>query len=161
MVPSVIPLEMQLPKADDCLNLDNIDRKTVFGYESFRPGQMEAISSILRGDDTLALLPTGGGKSVVYTVPAIIKQGLTVVIEPLKFIMEEQTEKLREKHVPAFYFNSSLTEMEMEFTINALSNKDTPYAILFTSPECVLSPITIVQCFKEVAQDRTVEFFCS
>ena len=118
MVPSVIPLELQLPKAVDCLNLDNIDRdiedyvlKTVFGYESFRPGQMDAISSILRGDDTLALLPTGGGKSVVYTVPAIIKQGLTVVIEPLKFIMEEKTEKLREKHVPAFYFNSSLTEM--------------------------------------------------
>ncbi len=109
MVPNVIPLEMQSPKPEDCLKLDNIDRdieeyvlKTVFGYESFRPGQMEAISSILRGDDTLALIPTGGGKSVIYTVPAIIQQGLTVVIEPLKFIMEEQTEKLREKHVPAF-----------------------------------------------------------
>jgi ATP-dependent DNA helicase RecQ len=109
MVPSVIPLKMQLPKADDCLNLDNIDRdigdyvlKTVFGYESFRPGQMEAISSIVRGGDTLALLPTGGGKSVVYTVPAIIKQGLTVVIEPLKFIMEEQTEKLRESMYQPF-----------------------------------------------------------
>ncbi len=53
--------------------------------------------------------------------------------------MEEQTEKLNEKHVPTFYFNSSLTEVEMDFTINALTNKDTPYAILFTSQECVLS----------------------
>ena len=77
---------------------------------------------------------------MICTVAAVIKQGLTVVIEPLKFIMEEQTEKLRKKHVSAFYFNSSLTDIEMEFTITSLSRKDTPYAILFTSPECVMSP---------------------
>ena len=111
-----------------------------FLADLFRPGQMEAICSNLDGNDTLILIPTGGGKSLIYTIPAIIKRGLSIIIEPLKFIMEEQTDKLRRKHVPAFYFSSSLTEVEMEFTINSLSAKDVPYAILFTSPECVMSP---------------------
>ena len=70
---------------------------------------------------------------------AVLKKGLTVVIEPLKFIMEEQAEKLRQKQVPAFYYNSSLTETEMEHVANALSRNDLPYAILFTSPECIVS----------------------
>ena len=111
-----------------------------FLADLFRPGQMEAICSNLDGNDTLILIPTGGGKSLIYIIPAIIKRGLSIIIEPLKFIMEEQTDKLRRKHVPAFYFSSSLTEVEMEFTINSLSAKDVPYAILFTSPGCVMSP---------------------
>lgn len=113
--------------------------KYLYGYDSFRDGQLEAIKAILQGKDTLALIPTGGGKSVVYTLPAILNQGLTVVIEPLKFIMEEQAEKLRLKQIPGFFFNSSLTDTEMEFVINNLCRQDLSQAILFTSPECIVS----------------------
>ena len=71
---------------------------------------------------------------------AILKQGLTVVIEPLNFIMEEQAEKLRQKEVPAFFFYKlSLSYTEMEFVVNALCRQDLPCAILFTSPECIVS----------------------
>lgn len=113
--------------------------KRLYGHDSFRDGQLEAICSIVEHSDTIVIIPTGGGKSVVYTVAAVLMQGLTVVIEPLKFIMEEQSEKLRSKQIPAFYYNSSLTDTEMDFVVNALCRLDLPYAILFTSPECIMS----------------------
>ena len=105
---------------------ENQDEKEVFvlkklyEHDSFRDGQLEAIRSILQCNDTLVLIPTGGGKSVIYTVAAVLIQGLSVIIEPLKFIMEEQAEKLRAKQIPAFYYNSSLTDTEMDFGVNAL-----------------------------------------
>ena len=113
--------------------------KYLYGYNSFRDGQLEAIQSILQGKDTLTLIPTGGGKSVVYTLPEVLKQGLTIVIEPLKFIMEEQANKLREKQISSFFYNSSLTDREMDYVINCLSRLDLTQVILFTSPECIVS----------------------
>ena len=71
--------------------------KTVFGYEEFRAGQLEAIQAILNGDDCVVRMPTGGGKSMLYVIPSIIKQELTIVIQPLKFLMEEQVSSLRKK----------------------------------------------------------------
>ena len=124
------------------LNQDNRELyilKELYGYDSFRVGQLEAIQSILQDKDTLVLIPTGGGKSLIYTMAAVLKQGLTIIIEPLKFIMEEQAENLRQKQVPAFFYNSSLTDTEMEFVVNALCRQDLPFAILFTSPECIVS----------------------
>ena len=100
------PVELPENKAEQELFV----LKHLYGYEIFRDGQLEAIRSITDGNDTLVLIPTGVGKSVVYTVAAVLMQGLTVVIEPLKFIMEEQAEKLRLKKVPAFYYNSSLMQ---------------------------------------------------
>ncbi len=82
------------------LNQDNRELyllKELYGYHSFRVGQLEAIQSILQDKDTLVLIPTGGGKSLIYTMAAVLKQGLSIIIEPLKFIMEEQAEKLRQK----------------------------------------------------------------
>ena len=70
---------------------------------------------------------------------AVLSQGLTMVIEPLKFIMEEQVENLRQKHVLAFFYNSSLTDTEMEYVLNELSWQDLPYVLLFTTPECIVS----------------------
>ena len=113
--------------------------KKIYGFDKFKEGQLEAISSITQGKDTLVLIPTGGGKSVTYTVAGILMQGLCVVIEPLKFIMEEQAEKLRAKQIHAFYFNSSLTDTEMDYVVNAICRRDFPYVMLFTSPECILS----------------------
>ena len=111
----------------------------LYGYQSFRPGQLEAIQSIMKQKDTLIKIPTGGGKSVIYTVAAVLSQGLTVVIEPLKFIMEEQVEMLCQKYDLAFFYNSSLADTGMEYVLNELSRQDFPYVLLFTSPECIVS----------------------
>ena len=62
----------------------------IFGHEAFRPGQKETIDNILAGNDNIALLPTGGGKSIIYSVAAIIQGGIHIVVEPLKSLMEEQ-----------------------------------------------------------------------
>ena len=114
--------------------------KQLYGLDSFREGQLEAIRSITDGNDTLVIIPTGGGKSLIYSVAAVIMQGLTIIIEPLKFIMEEQAEKLRAKQIPAFYYNSALTDTEIDYVVNTLCRQDLPYAVLFTSPECISSP---------------------
>ena len=113
--------------------------KHLYGFDSYREGQLEAIRSITDGCDTLVIIPTGGGKSLIYSVAAVIMQGLTVVIEPLKFIMEEQADKLRAKQIPAFFYNSSLTDTEMDYVVNTLCRQDLPYTVLFTSPECISS----------------------
>ncbi|XP_020626444.1 ATP-dependent DNA helicase Q-like 1 isoform X2 [Orbicella faveolata] len=113
--------------------------KTVFGYDSFREGQQQAIQAIVEGKDCVILMPTGGGKSLIFTIASIIKQGLTVIIEPLKFLMEEQVAALREKGVSAFYFNSSLTDTEMDFVVHSLTRFRSQYVMLFTSPECIFN----------------------
>src|SRR5205823_9033100 len=65
-----------------------------FGYEDFRPGQIDVVAAVLGGNDTLAVLPTGGGKSLCYQVPALVRPGLTVVISPLISLMKDQVDRL-------------------------------------------------------------------
>ena len=112
--------------------------KTVFGYETFRAGQLEAIQAILNGDDCVVLMPTGGGKTMLYVISSIIKQGLTIVIQPLKFLMEEQVSSLRKKGIHALFFNSSLKK-EADSVIHYLTRCNSLYVILFTSPECIFN----------------------
>lgn len=122
-------------KGDETLHV----LKTIFGYESFREGQQEAIQAIVEGKDCVVLMPMGGGKSLIFTIAAILMQGLTIVIQPLKFLMEEQMAALREKGVSAFFFNSSLTDTEMDFVIHSLTRFRSQYVMLFTSPECIFN----------------------
>ncbi len=148
--------QIQLPENE--ANKEVFVLKQLYGYESFTDGQLEAIRSITQNNDTLVLIPTGGGKSVVYTVAAVLMQGrLSVVVEPLKFIMEEQADKLRSKQVPAFYYNSSLTDAEMDFVVNTLCRQDLPYAIIFTSPECIMSS-KLQHVLKKWNDDRKLSF---
>ena len=109
--------------------------KTVFDYEEFRAGQLEAI---LNGDDCVVLMPTGGRKSMLYVISLIFKQGLTIVIQSIKFLMEEQVSSLRKKGIHALFFNSSLKK-KAESVIHYLTRCNSQYVILFTSPECIFN----------------------
>ncbi len=79
-----------------------------WGYQSFRPGQDEAIQSVFEGRDTLVLFPTGGGKSLCYQVPATVLDGMTVVISPLVALMQDQVHQLKEQGISATFINSTL-----------------------------------------------------
>jgi ATP-dependent DNA helicase RecQ len=86
--------------------------KTVFGYASFRPYQEEIITGLIRGEDAFVLMPTGGGKSLCYQVPALHREGCALVVSPLISLMKDQVDALSANGVPAAYYNSSLGERE-------------------------------------------------
>jgi ATP-dependent DNA helicase RecQ len=86
--------------------------RTRFGYPDFRAGQTDAVSAILAGRDTLVVLPTGGGKSLCYQVPALVLDGLTVVISPLISLMKDQVDALEARGLPATFVNSTLSTAE-------------------------------------------------
>lgn len=107
--------------------------KEYFGYSSFRKGQEEIIKNILAGNDTLAIMPTGGGKSICYQVPALVMEGITVVVSPLISLMKDQVDALTSVGIPSTYVNSSLTAKEVsERMVNI---KKGTYKILYIAPE--------------------------
>ena len=78
-----------------------------YGYKSFRKGQENIITSILQGEDVLAIMPTGGGKSICYQVPALILDGLTIVISPLISLMKDQVDNIKNMGIISPYINST------------------------------------------------------
>src|SRR5438874_12404231 len=86
--------------------------KKYFGYETFRPLQERIIVDALAGRDVFALLPTGGGKSLCFQLPALIRDGLTVVVSPLIALMKDQVDALRASGVAATFLNSTLTRSQ-------------------------------------------------
>lgn len=107
--------------------------KTYFGYESFRNGQEAIITSLLSGEDALAIMPTGAGKSICYQVPALLLPGITLVISPLISLMQDQVKSLNEAGIHAAFINSSLTEAQISKAL-ALALKGT-YKIIYVAPE--------------------------
>ncbi|MGN0667242.1 MAG: DNA helicase RecQ [Huintestinicola sp.] len=107
--------------------------KQYFGYESFRTGQEELVTSILAGRDCLGVMPTGAGKSVCFQVPALMFDGITIVISPLISLMSDQVSSLVQAGIRAAYINSSLTSAQMSKVIsNAYSGM---YKIIYIAPE--------------------------
>ena len=109
-----------------------------FGHDTFRPGQGEIIDALLKGQDVLAIMPTGAGKSVCYQVPGMLLSGITLVISPLISLMKDQVTALNAAGMPAAYMNSSLTQTQMERAI-ALAAQG-KYKFIYVAPERLLAP---------------------
>ncbi len=112
--------------------------KETFGYDAFLPFQKETIENVLAGKDTLAIMPTGGGKSLCYQIPALILDGLTLVVSPLIALMKDQVEQMRESGVPAVMLNSSLPSHEYQKNMDLV--KDGVVKLLYLAPETLLTP---------------------
>ncbi|MDC4241092.1 DNA helicase RecQ [Clostridium tertium] len=104
-----------------------------YGYKSFRRGQENIINSILSGNDVLAIMPTGGGKSICYQIPALLLDGVTIVISPLISLMKDQVDAIKEMGIESTYINSSLTSKEFEEIITNV--KENKYKIVYVAPE--------------------------
>lgn len=114
------------------MNLKEILRQ-YWGYSSFRPLQEEIIQSVMQGKDTLALLPTGGGKSICFQVPGMARDGMCLVISPLIALMKDQVQNLRKRGIPAFAIYSGLRWSEMELIYNHCGHDQVKF--LYVSPE--------------------------
>ncbi len=120
---------MTSPGAQDALDA----LKRVFGYDSFRPGQQEIIEHVVAGGDALVLMPTGGGKSLCYQIPALVRPGTGVVVSPLIALMQDQVDALRALGVKAAFLNSTQNldqrrEVERAFRTGELD-------LLYLAPE--------------------------
>lgn len=111
--------------------------KSTFGYDSFRPLQQEVIENVLAKQDTLAVMPTGGGKSLCYQIPSLMFTGLTVVISPLIALMKDQVEQLRAFGVPALFINSSLSPQEYQENMEYVRRGEVK--LLYVAPETLLT----------------------
>ena len=113
--------------------------KKYWGYDNFRPLQEEIINSVLNGNDTLAMLPTGGGKSICYQVPALATEGLALVVSPLVALMKDQVHQLRDRGIAASYIVAGMNKREIEAILNnCIYGKK---RLLYVSPERLQSHI--------------------
>lgn len=123
---------MNSPTPDTKALIHDILRKH-WGYDEFRPLQEEIIMSVLEGNDTLGLLPTGGGKSITFQVPAIALDGVTLVVTPLISLMKDQVDSLRAHHIKAVYLHSGMARIEQRHVVDKCIHGKVK--LLYVSPE--------------------------
>lgn len=113
--------------------------KTYFGYDEFRRGQDTIINRLLAGRDTVGIMPTGGGKSLCYQIPALMRPGTALVISPLISLMKDQVDALRNAGIPATFINSSLSAEELRTRIRQAA--DGRYRLVYIAPERLDTPV--------------------
>ncbi|WP_331836095.1 DNA helicase RecQ [Erysipelothrix piscisicarius] len=123
--------------------------KDYFGFDAFRSGQEAIIEAILSGQDVLALMPTGGGKSLCYQVPAVMMEGITIVVSPLISLMKDQVNALNLMGIPSAYINSSLNDHQKQLVYERAWAHH--YKLIYVAPEQLLT-----QRFRALAQKITI-----
>ncbi len=111
--------------------------KQYFGYDSFRPGQQEIIAAVLSKRDVLAIMPTGGGKSMCFQLPAVVQSGITLVVSPLVALMQDQVASLTNNGIPATFLNSTLTRDEKWERTQAILNG--AMRLVYAAPESLFT----------------------
>ena len=111
--------------------------KNVFGYEEFRPLQEEIIERTIDGKDSFVLMPTGGGKSMCFQIPALVFDGITIVVSPLISLMKDQVQALKANGIKADFFNSSISPQEENTVIDKAMKGE--LQLLYLSPEKLIS----------------------
>src|ERR671912_193305 len=104
-----------------------------FGFEDFREGQREVIGAILEGHDTVVVMPTGGGKSLCFQLPAMMREGATLVVSPLIALMKDQVDALHARGLPATFINSSIDFEEQKARIAGV--RQGKYKLVYVAPE--------------------------
>lgn len=127
--------------------------KKYFGYESFREGQQELITNILEHHDVLGIMPTGAGKSICYQVPAVMLEGITLVISPLISLMKDQVGTLNEAGIRAAYLNSSLSYAQYRKALSLA--RGYTYKIIYVAPERLMS-----DDFLSFAKEMKISMVC-
>ncbi len=117
--------------------------RTYWGYPSFRTGQEEVVAAVLSGRDVLGVLPTGGGKSICYQVPALVREGMTLVVSPLISLMQDQVASLQARGIPAAFINSTLSAREIEQRWN--DAEFGRYRLLYVAPERLHSDLLVAR----------------
>ena len=129
--------------------------KDIFGYDEFRPLQREVIENVLNNEDTLVIMPTGGGKSLCYQIPALLFEGLTIVVSPLISLMEDQVAQLKALGVDALMLNSSLTREEYQENVRRIQNKE--ISLLYLAPETLLMEKTLALLATQTVACFTID----
>ena len=125
--------------------------KEYWGYDSFRPKQEDIVNAALDGRDVLAILPTGGGKSVCFQVPALMREGIAVVVTPLIALMKDQVQNLNDRGIKALCVHAGMGRREVELTLNNAAYGD--FKFLYVSPERLST-----QLFHNYLQEMNVSF---
>jgi len=112
-----------------------------YGYDAFRPGQQEIITAALNGDDVLVLMPTGGGKSLCYQIPALVRPGIGLVISPLIALMQDQVSSLNQLGVKAAFLNSTLSHEQKSALADSMERRE--LQLLYIAPERLMQPQTL------------------
>lgn len=118
-----------------------------YGYEDFRPGQKKVVESLLNKNDTVAIMPTGAGKSICFQIPALLFEGVTLVISPLISLMKDQVDSLRQQGISAVYINSSISKAQLYKDLQDISAGF--YKIIYIAPER-LTPEYLPDSFKNL-----------
>ena len=125
--------------------------KEYWGYDSFRPMQEDIVNTALEDRDVLAILPTGGGKSVCFQVPALMREGIAIVVTPLIALMKDQVQNLNDRGIRAICVNAGMTRREVDTALNNAMYGD--YKFLYVSPERLGTPL-----FKNYVSEMNVSY---
>lgn len=129
----------------------------IFHLQDFRGCQREAVDSISNGQNTLLIMPTGGGKTICYAVPALMKPKVTIVIFPLLALLLDQVERMRSQGLNVCYFMSDMEDADKEIAKRKLQANPPEYHFLFATPETVLAP-AVFNLLQKLSSENLINF---
>lgn len=138
----------------------NLDLNRLFNIEDYRANQLEAMNASLAGNDVFVLMPTGGGKSLCYQLPALQRTGITVVISPLLSLIFDQVTSLTNKNIPAAHLTSTTTPTMQRQVMKDLNESSRPILrLLYTTPEKLCLSGTLLKTFETLHNKRMIAQF--